>query len=60
MLELSGVALIANLVGLLVVALAMIGVRRARRRKVAAIAMALALMGIAIVICGITVVIACE
>jgi hypothetical protein len=60
MLELSGAAFIANLVGLVVVGFAIICIRRARRKESVAAAMFFALVGIAIVICGTTVVIACE
>jgi uncharacterized membrane protein len=60
MLQLTGLALIANFVGLIVVALAVVGIRRARRQRAVALAMAFALAGIAVVIFGTTVVIACE
>jgi hypothetical protein len=60
MLQLTGLALIANFVSLIVVALAGVGIRRARRQRAVALAMLFALVGIAVVIFGTTVVIACE
>lgn len=59
-LQVSGLALIANLAGLTVVTLSLVGVGRARRQKAMTIALTFALIGIALVICGTTVVIACE
>jgi hypothetical protein len=60
LLQLTGLALVANLVGLMVVSLALIGIRLARRQKAVAFALAVALVGVAVVICATSVVIACE
>lgn len=60
MLDLSGMGLIANLIGLIVFTLAGFGVARARAPNVLRFWLSVALIGFAVVICGTSVVIACE
>jgi hypothetical protein len=59
-LEPEGIALLANLIGFAVAALGVIGVCRARRPSAVTVSLVVALVGIAVVLCGTTVVIACE
>jgi hypothetical protein len=60
MLDLTGVGLIANLIGLFVFTLAGFGIARARAPNVLTFWLGVALVGFAIVICGASVVIAGE
>jgi hypothetical protein len=58
--DLTGVGLIANLVGLIVLSLAGFGIARARAPKVLKFWLSVALVGFVVVICGASVVIAGE
>jgi hypothetical protein len=60
MLDLTGVGLIANLVGLIILSLAGFGIARAHAPKVLTFWLAVALVGFVVVICGASVVIAAE
>ncbi len=59
-LDLTGVGLIANLVGLIVLTLAGFGIAKVQAPKVLKCWLAIALVGFAVVICGASVVIAGE
>jgi hypothetical protein len=60
MLRPAGIALVFNLLGFLVTAMAVVGVCRAKRQNAVALSFAIALVGVAIVICGASVVISSE
>jgi hypothetical protein len=60
MLDLSGIGLIANLIGMTVLAFAGIGIVRAHAPNVSTFWLGVALVGFAFVICGTGVVIASE
>lgn len=60
MLDLAGMGQAANLIGLIVSALATFGIYRARTPNSLRICLVVALVGIAFVICGTSVVIASE
>ncbi len=60
MLDFEGMGLIANLVGLIVSALAILGIYRARAPNVMLLCLIVAVVGGAAVICGTSVVIASE
>jgi len=60
MLDLTGVGLIANLVGLIALTFAGFGIVRARAPRVLKFWLAVALVGFVVVICGASVVIAGE
>jgi hypothetical protein len=60
MLDLAGVGLITNLIGLIVLILAGFGIARARAPNVVTFWLGVALVGFAVVICGASVVIAGE
>jgi hypothetical protein len=60
MFGLDGVGLLANLVGFIVAGLAMLGIWRARRPKAVTLSLAIAVVGLVIVICGTTLVVSSE
>jgi hypothetical protein len=60
MLRPAGIALVVNLLGFLMTAMAVVGVCRAKREKAVTLSLVIVLVGIAIVICGASVVIASE
>jgi heme A synthase len=60
MLDLAGMGLIANIIGLIVLMLAILGIYRARAPKVLLFWLVVAVGGLAVVIGGTTVVIASE
>ncbi len=60
MLDLAGMGLIANLIGLIVSALAIFGINRARAPTILTIWLGVAVVGIAVMISGTSVVIASE
>ena len=60
MLDPAGMGLIANLAGLIVSALAIFGINRARAPTILTFWLAVALVGVAVVICGTGVVVASE
>jgi hypothetical protein len=60
MLDLAGIALIANLFSLIVSAFAILGIYRARAPNVLLSWLIVAVGGLAVVICGTTIVIASE
>jgi hypothetical protein len=60
MLDLAGISLIANLFSLIVLALAILGIYRARAPNVLLFWLVVAVGGLAVVVCGTTIVIASE
>jgi len=60
MLNLAGMGLITNLIGLIILMLAGFGIARARAPNVITFWLGVALVGVAVVICGTSVVIAGE
>jgi len=60
MFELDGIGLLANLIGFIIAGVAVTGICRARRPKAVTLSLAFALVGLIIVICGTTLVVASE
>jgi hypothetical protein len=58
--ELDGIGLLANLIGFIIGGVAVTGICRARRTKAVTLSLAFALVGLIIVICGTTLVVASE
>ncbi len=60
MFELDGIGLLANLIGFIITGVAVTGIRRTKRSKAVTLSLAFALVGLLIVICGTTLVVASE
>ena len=58
--ELDDIGLLANLIGFIIGGVAVTGICRARRPKAVTLSLAFALVGLIIVICGTTLVVASE